>query len=1023
MPDNNTTRALRMAGVVGGTTPSYVMRPRKAMLSTTGNKAIAVVIDPNDSTAPSGNGDGSNTTKIYVYESTDRLTWSLINTITPSVNIDKSSTYDPIYACTIGGSGQVWIVYRGTSGVLREVLLTASTYTVIEDVQITAAPSGGTWVALDIDAMETPTYSPVLVVAQYAKSGSSDHISHTFFHRRSSDGAWLNEGSDVLTNGGTTPQIKDPNYASMVACTILGGPTDTAFKFAVASSHVTGDGDGGWDLKIKSLNPNTGGSLTAIATVLSTGGYTTPGSHYSLIPSGTTAPLSKIRAIDLFPTNDTGQFIAAMIQYTASTTGKMFALVVENDGTITTPLSSVSSSGTFTHCLPFNYSNGILAAHYYKSGYLTHRLFKGGVWGSEYNFDDHVSQPDNGVTNNLGSTGHSGTDYYQKGTGWDTRVQQDLILLERKAVTGNPQEWRAVSVPASRAPDSATPSNGSTVNSSEPSLSALADVDMKYGQGRYKMVWQFATDSGFTSNVRTFTEADGKLSLVDATDVSGTTVSFTDTLPHAQALFQGTWYVRAAHLDEFGRQGAWLTANSFTVSHPPSATPSSPSSPIAYGSGQIQFSWVFSDSYVNDVQTAFQVVVERVSDGASVYDSGKITSGDPSHVSSTISATYKDTDLRWKVRLYDIDDVAGSYTTPVVFRIEDPPTVAISVPDGVTDVATPVVAATFVPTVSGGRTIVSYTVTVYQGATPIYSSGVISSGGPWASGATINFNSGVSIYENNETYYMIVTAKDSDGLEGSDNVNFLTHWTPPDPAAGQALDLTHFNTEGEGYAKITWDDTARDADFVKWIVYRKADEIDPNTLTVIEQGTWESVGEVFIIDTTYELFDYHAPAGLKLNYRVAQVVNRFGDLIESEDLTAVSDISSSDGYWLIEPGTVQGGVSTSIRLSIITGDSYTDEYDEAELIIAGRGRYIDRGDHLGLKGTLDARIRHNGGTTARQKKRALDQLKEENRNLFLRTPFGDVYRVNVGNLSISRISGVGLSEFVDVQIPYSEVAE
>jgi hypothetical protein len=41
----------------------------------------------------------------------------------------------------------------------------------------------------------------------------------------------------------------------------------------------------------------------------------------------------------------------------------------------------------------------------------------------------------------------------------------------------------------------------------------------------------------------------------------------------------------------------------------------------------------------------------------------------------------------------------------------------------------------------------------------------------------------------------------------------------------------------------------------------------------------------------------------------------------------------------------------------------------------------------------------------------------------MRNPFGDVYRIRVGNLSISRLAGVGVDEFVDVTIPYSEVAE
>ena len=57
------------------------------------------------------------------------------------------------------------------------------------------------------------------------------------------------------------------------------------------------------------------------------------------------------------------------------------------------------------------------------------------------------------------------------------------------------------------------------------------------------------------------------------------------------------------------------------------------------------------------------------------------------------------------------------------------------------------------------------------------------------------------------------------------------------------------------------------------------------------------------------------------------------------------------------------------------------------------------------------------------KKRQLEDMKAESQNTYLRTPFGDIYKVSVGNLGIGRIAGVGEAEFCDVSIPYSQVAE
>jgi hypothetical protein len=131
---------------------------------------------------------------------------------------------------------------------------------------------------------------------------------------------------------------------------------------------------------------------------------------------------------------------------------------------------------------------------------------------------------------------------------------------------------------------------------------------------------------------------------------------------------------------------------------------------------------------------------------------------------------------------------------------------------------------------------------------------------------------------------------------------------------------------------------------------------------------------------------------------------------------------TSEGYWLISPEDPTSG-GTAMRLQFVVADSYTDEYEEQEFIIVGRGRHVDRGEKLGVKGTLSVQLRdqYNGGPSARSQRIKLMTLKEDNRALYLRTPFGDVYRVAVGNLTVGRIAGVGVSEFVDVELPYSEV--
>ena len=446
------------------------------------------------------------------------------------------------------------------------------------------------------------------------------------------------------------------------------------------------------------------------------------------------------------------------------------------------------------------------------------------------------------------------------------------------------------------------------------------------------MIWQLAVTPDFLTLPRNYLQDDTHFQLVLQTSVDGTVVVFNDVLPITQALMQAnsppgpaTWYVRAALVDEWGKQGLWSASQTFQVSHPPSASTVAPSGVNTYGTGAVTFNWTTSDPYVNDYQTAYEVIVEKNSDGSVVYDSGKITSTNKILISSALGIANKDIQLRWKVRAWDMDDVPGAYSSTLLFRIEDPPTVVVSSPVGGTPIATPFVVVTFTPTVGGGRTINKYSVVIAQGSTTVFDSGgYITLAPPTASGVPITYNSGVSVYKNDQQYTMTLKVQDSDGLEVTQIVAFSTHWTPPAPATGVAADITQYNVEGAGYVQVTWNDTARDPAFVNWIVYRKSDEINLSTLAVIKAGTWQPLASVYIPAASYVYQDYTTPAAHKVSYYVSQVVNRFGDLIESETITPVVVYPHSDGYWVL----MDAG---SVRLSIVTGDSYTDEYGKERL--------------------------------------------------------------------------------------------
>lgn len=122
-------------------------------------------------------------------------------------------------------------------------------------------------------------------------------------------------------------------------------------------------------------------------------------------------------------------------------------------------------------------------------------------------------------------------------------------------------------------------------------------------------------------------------------------------------------------------------------------------------------------------------------------------------------------------------------------------------------------------------------------------------------------------------------------------------------------------------------------------------------------------------------------------------------------------------YWLIHPTDT----SQSIRLSNVITDEYTEEYEEATLLVINKGRKKDYGQRWGYKGSLSAQVWDEPGMTARQSKAALETLRGSRVAVGLQTPFGDTWVVAINSVSIGRIAGVGPREFHNLALEYEEV--
>lgn len=962
----------------------------RAALNLPDGTAVLVVHDPNTSGAPAGYGDGTGTEKIYVYSSSDRNNWTLRTTI-------NSPLANPIRVTSnVAVDGTVGIVCWTTTAV-RYISVPSTTW-VAAAAQTPRSAISSPLVEDDWDIAFTDGNVPVIFALRSNTTGST-RLQLNVYIRRTSDSTWI---LTAIANPETN-RMPATVYQSVSGVVLMTGGSPTARNLVVAAGHGNGQTDDGVDLYTCKVD-ETSGVVSAI----------TLRKNYVAAEIPGTSTMTRARSVMLHPSDDNEYTIG--IQHSD---GKKRIGIAKGtyDGTTyveTVPLGTHMERGldAVQYGMSMTYAAGRISYVYSTStGALMSIIghvdsISGAVSFSDKYYFDNMS-----LATSLAPLGGSGR--------FVEYITHDIVFINKVSAT-KLEFWHHYARPT-RAPSGVIPGNGSTVLTAEPTLRANADLDLAYPQSLIKMQWEFAKDPAFATNEFIYTQTDDKYALVSGTNVTNVTVPFVDALPTDFAISgQGTWYVRAAHVDEYGVVGASSPTNSFIISHPPAAANIDPGglSVRAYGAGVFLHDWVFTDPWGEDHQTAYRIVVDNLDTAATVGDTGKVASLVESG-SIALPIGVKNATLRSSIQLWDADDVAGLLVAGTPWVTADAVGVTITSPAaGIINTAIPTISATV--NFGGNRTVVKYKVDVIQtsNAAVVGSSGWLNTN--LATGGSFSWQPPVELLANNTGYTFAVSVTDSWGIVSTPvTVAVTTTWTPPVTAAGVAVTVTTYNTEGMGWVLVSWQDIGRDPNFTAWVVYRKMDLIDPNTLAVLEEGDWEDIDEETTTAGSYQYYDYWAKSGYKVSYRVEQKVTRFGDVVISSNGVAKVNYPVSDSYWVIDPDDLGAW-----KLGPVTADSYNDEYEEAEYSVIGRGRKVDVGERIGYSGTLTAQLRDSPGLTARQKRIRLEELKKtQNRRLYLRNPFGDVFRVSVRAMQFTRIAGVGQSEFVDVSIPYSEVAE
>lgn len=544
----------------------------------------------------------------------------------------------------------------------------------------------------------------------------------------------------------------------------------------------------------------------------------------------------------------------------------------------------------------------------------------------------------------------------------------------------------AITVPV---PTAVTPANATTVTTSRPTLGA--SVAAMTGGSTMRREWQFASDSGFTANLLTVTEPVGNLTATPSAPFAF------PALPTRRA--QGVWFLRARALDQDGIYGAYTTTGqSFTIAHAPTTGTRTP-----FGGATIQYSttprvdWTFSDIDTDDFQTKYQVQMWKTSAPGTVLDSGLVVSGNLFHViASGIDTTWKNTELRWKVAVYDQDAVTAGYSIENTFYMRDLPVVAVTNPGVGAVITTPAPLVTWTNTFSGSATQAQFKVDIIRASVVQVTSG-------WIAGTALLWQVPTPVVTIGPTHQVTVSVIDSNGLQGSTTNNFTATYA--------ATTIPTFTVSGTQFAAsglniIDWTTATADANFLSWKVLRRN----------VGSLTWTNLFETQTVGTRIYR-DFLAPSLQPVEYVVVQTDINFGTPVESVYIPQAIT-GTSTRYQLVCPSLE----SLNMTLYQVHTDSFGDEQESATINLIGRGRRVEYGSNYGTTGSLTASLRDvAGGVTARQQRLQVEALRDSQRIVYFRNPFGDVFQVFMASARFDRVSGVGMLEYMELSLDYVEI--
>lgn len=220
---------------------------------------------------------------------------------------------------------------------------------------------------------------------------------------------------------------------------------------------------------------------------------------------------------------------------------------------------------------------------------------------------------------------------------------------------------------------------------------------------------------------------------------------------------------------------------------------------------------------------------------------------------------------------------------------------------------------------------------------------------------------------------------------------FTVAFTPPDPPASFSATA----------------DAKRSAIELRWDAFVGVDFLAYRVFRTIADG--ERVLLATLTPASTELLvDYLAPIGSSILYEVT-IMQTTG--AESEPAAAETALAEL-GWWIVRPGVD----AETFRLAHVEGYDDVEPIDEERHAALGRPRKIVvQGERYGKEGTLRLRVAPADRDVI-EKLRLVGDLAHAP-VLLLKSPFGEIYQVAIGNLGRAR-GGAGHQV---ITVPYVEV--